>query len=228
MTNFHVPCAAEECGFPWVRDDSDGRWWTTIACLNDPACAFQYDPSRTRAYPLPLLLTIIVVSREFDPSTKLPLVKTQEKQRVYKMADDFARRLAEPGGSHGALAALESLVRGLRCHAEDSSNWNHAYAYCEALILTLSRDFEKDYDNWAYNSDPETMHQVLADLVEAMNKILVNPPIEKTKAILAADWSYLLPHIMAGNFVQFVEEEGFTEEFPNAAKKWEELIKTEH
>ena len=69
LVDFEMPMEAEQF-FPWVADDEDSRWWVTLCRLNDPACAAGYGPGM-KAYPLPLLLTIIVlILEEIDSSVK--------------------------------------------------------------------------------------------------------------------------------------------------------------
>lgn len=225
MTNFDLPADANDI-FPWVDDERDGRWWTTLACLNDPKCASHYDPTGKMAYPLPLLLTIIVICREFDETVKLPMIITSDKKAVFKLADKYARRLNQSGPRLGyrELEALEQIVDSIDTNPSTDEEWRKTYQQCEAVILTLSEAFERDNDSWTYADDPPRIHEVCAELVSAcLGAVLLNAPSEATKQWLSKDIAHISQHLNAGNFVQFVEDGDFAAEFPVAAKTWEQL-----
>ena len=50
LSNFHLPHYACEI-ISWIQEEeSEDRWRTTIACLNDPSCTkHHYDPAGTQA-----------------------------------------------------------------------------------------------------------------------------------------------------------------------------------
>jgi hypothetical protein len=227
MTNFDRPCDANYV-FPWVEEQED-RWRTTIRCLNDPNCAKAYDPTGKVAYPLPLLLTIIVICKEHDPSVKLPMIVSSEKKAVFKLADNFAYRLSGSGTDGSAdvddiVQKLAGLAEKLGSHATCSDKeWKAAYQYCKALILKLSRAFGNDNANWYYTDDVEGLHSVSSDMVTAFGTVLLNPPSNETKQLLSKDLDHIKHHLKEGNFVQFVEDEDFADEFPDAVKTWEQL-----
>lgn len=70
------------------------------------------------AYPLPIVLTIILICKEFDPSVKLPMIVTNESKVVFELADKFARRLNTQGSRTGyqELDNLEDIVDGIGNH----------------------------------------------------------------------------------------------------------------
>ena len=72
LVDFSLPMDGHEF-FPGCDTDPGERWWATLARLNDPAAAAMYAP-HIPSYPLPWLLTIILVTKEEmgDPSVKLP------------------------------------------------------------------------------------------------------------------------------------------------------------
>jgi hypothetical protein len=155
LVDFELPIDGQEF-FYGVDTDRDQRWWATIARLNDPSAASMYAP-HIPSYPLPWLLTIILVTKEEmgDPSVKFPTLVVPGKKEVYDLADRFARRLCGSGGSqmgYGELIALEEIVQTVAatipaagCKATDAS-WLRAYMNVEALLLTLSHQFEQAND----------------------------------------------------------------------------------
>ena len=155
LVDFELPMDARAF-FAGVDTDRDSRWWATLARLNDPAAAHMYAPAIV-SYPLPWLLTIILVTKEEmgDPSVKLPTLVVAGKDEVYDLADQFARRLSGSSSSHmgyGELAELERIVRAVAAtvpvagrRASDAS-WHRAYMNVEALLLTLSHRFEQAND----------------------------------------------------------------------------------
>jgi len=174
----------------------EDRWQTTLHCLNDPVCACEYDPFGTE-----LLLTMIRIAKEQDPSTKLPIiVTTKDQEAVLKLADQYARRMSRSGGGgRGELTALQEIVGKLVTanRKRDNKNdkaWKQAYQQCEAIILLLSTDYEHDYDNWCMTCRPEQEGQVCADS-------------DATKQRIANNRSVLAEHLQAGNFVTFLDEE---------------------
>jgi len=206
----------------------EDRWQTTLHCLNDPVCACEYDPFGTE-----LLLTMIRIAKEQDPSTKLPIiVTTKDQEAVLKLADQYARRMSRSsGGARGELKALREIVGKLvtasrkpkRDNSSDDKAWKQAYQQCEAIILVLSTTYEHDYDNWCMTCRPEQEGQVCADLVTALGVVLLHPPSDATKQLIANNRSFLAEHLQAGNFVTFLDEEDWMEEHPEARKVWNEL-----
>ena len=229
LIDFSLPCDGHEF-FPGADTDSDERWWATLARLNDPAAAHAYAP-HIRSYPLPWLLTIILVTKEEkgDPSVKIPSLIVAGKQEVYTLADQFARRLA--GGSrsrmgYGELAALEGIVRTVAAAVPAAgakathASWLRAYTNVEALLLTLSGSFEQADDNWRYADDPPRITSLSASIVLTIGAVLLNPPSEAARDRLTADASHISRHIHAGSFTEDVEADGFGDEHPDAARTW--------
>ncbi len=160
LVDFQLPIDGHEF-FHGVDTDRDQRWWATVARLNDPSAASMYAP-HIPSYPLPWLLTIILVTKEEmgDPSVKLPTLIVPSKKEVYDLADRFARQLCGSGRTQMGygeqmghqLTALEEIVQGVAAtvpaagrNATDAS-WLRAYVNIEALLLTLSHQFEQVND----------------------------------------------------------------------------------
>ena len=155
LVDFELPIDGHEF-FPGVDTDHDQRWWVTIARLNDPPAANMYAP-HIASYPLPWLLTIIIITKEEmgDPSVKLPTLVAPGKKEVYDLASRFARRICNSSGSrmgYGELAALEDIVRTVAATVPAAgatatdANWLRAYTNVEAMLLTLSHQFEQAND----------------------------------------------------------------------------------
>jgi hypothetical protein len=231
LLDFELPVEAEMF-FPWVKGQRGDRWWLTLCRLNDPACAAMYAPGND-AYPLPLLLTIIVLTlEELDPSVKVPQIKCGDKKAVYDLADQFARRLAAGNRGrqgYGQLGALEKLVAAVAATVPASptaTSWSRAYAHVEALLLTLSTRFEEAHDNWQYADDPERIESACASVVLAAGAVLLHPPAGAAGRRLAADKAGLAAHIEAGSFVGLgPDADGFGERFPDAARAWQQLLR---
>jgi hypothetical protein len=159
---------------------------------------------------------------------KLPTIVSSEKKAVFQLADKFAYRLTRSGTD--GLADVDDIVQKLAGLAEklrspatcSDKEWKAAYQYCEALILTLSREFENDNANWYYTDDVG-LHSVCSDMVTALGTVLLNPPSDETKQLLSKDLDHIKHHLKEGNFVQFVEDEDFADEFPDTVKTWEQL-----
>ena len=237
LSNFHLPYYACEI-FPWIQEEeSEDRWRITIACLNDPSCTKHYDPAGTQAYPLGLLLTLIVICKYYDPTTKVPMIfkDTPEARMTLKMADEYARDLNNNG--HRPLEALEEMVQDLNKEVESflaiaskraptEKERKFVVMNCEAVILTMSREYENDNASWYMTSDTDRLFKVTYDLIMGLGKALLHSTAKSTiQELDNAD--NIATHLVEGNFIQFVEDEDFkeSEEYKDAVQVWEDLVK---
>jgi hypothetical protein len=236
LVNFALPLDANEY-FPWVDDERNNRWWATLCRLNDPPAAEAYAPGMA-SYPLPLLLTIILVTKEEfgDPDVQLPTVVVEGKAEVYALADSFARRLSgssERRMGYGELKALEKLIGTVAATVppasatSDDERWRRAYTNVEALVLTLSEQFEEVDDNWQYADDPERVESVCASVILTIGAVLLHAPSVATRRELSDNWAEISRHMKAGSFVSGIRDDDFKTKFPDACRAWELLISAE-
>jgi hypothetical protein len=234
LADFELPCDEGEAYFPCLEGASPhegGRWYVTMTSLNDPPYGVALIRELGAPYPTPWVLAIIVLTAELAGcGVKIPIVKDPAKQQVYDMADTFARRLGAPESSKGQLAALKKLARVIPAgpfSCEES--WLDAYAKTEALLLTLSMNFEEAHDNWRYADDPERISGACASLITAFASVLLHPPSESSAQRLADEKDYLRQHLEACSLTLHTDDEGgcrgFEEMFPEAAATWELLLK---
>ena len=97
---------------------------------------------------------------------------------------------------------------------------------CEAVILTMSREYEHDNASWYMTSDTDRLFKVTYDLVMGLGKALLHSTAKSTiQELDNAD--NIATHLVEGNFVQFVEDEDFkeSEEYKDAVQVWEDLVK---
>jgi hypothetical protein len=225
LVNFRLPCEGETY-FPLMKDDVDERWCSTVHRLNDPDVPPTSYGGNLKSYPLSLLLTIIVMCKEVDPSTILPLV-IAEGNEIFKLTDQFTRHLSGRSEMREELVALYQLVQMVIYKAEqanDDDNWKIAYENAQALILTLSEKFESVHHGWKMVDLPESIIEVCAKIVLIVGSVLLRPPSLACKAICERDKAFLGEHLMAGTFVDEISDnEDFDEEHPVASAVWKHL-----
>jgi hypothetical protein len=224
LVNFHLPCEAGTY-FPSAKDDVDERWWATISRLNDPDVPPSYFGGKLKSYPLSLLLTIIAISKDVDPSTILPLVIAPDN-KVFKLTDQFTRSLS--GSDRSELVAVNKLVQLVADKAaqvEDDDDWNIAYEYVQALILTLSQNFERAHSSWTTLNSSEPILKVCAQIVIIVDAVLLHPPSQACKVICERDKAFLGEYLMSGTFVSPIgdHEDDFEEDHPVASGIWKKL-----
>lgn len=235
MVDWEIPCSAHEM-FPALDtiEDDDEKWWATFARLNDPPAATMIAP-HISSYPTPFVLTMMLLVKElYDPvSTKLPTIVTPDNKQIFELADAFARELSGED-EWGQLQVLTQLVQMVRektesitsatsSKEEEEASWREAYTYVQALILTLSDDFEgRAARNWTYVTNGEATAKVTNDLVLTIASVLLHPRL----AVLAKDdMEKLRMHLRAGSFTQFILDVAFFEkDFPVAFELWGELV----
>lgn len=223
MVDFALPLSAEEMGMALVDSNNEDRWYVTLARLNDPDAAKFIAPG-IKGFPTPLVLTLIMVVHDYDPSTKLPTIVTEENREIFELADGFARKLTNTRTEKGQVAALEKLIHSVAYKAKDKDDWHSAYRHAYALILTLSENFEETHDRWTYFDEQERLSKAIEKFITCLGSILLNPPTEATKTIVTKEMSVLRGHLEAGSFVSFVDDEIFIEECPDAFSIWKDLI----
>ena len=72
-----------------------------------------------------------------------------------------------------------------------------------------------------YADDPERIHLVFARLLTALGAVLLHPPSDATKQVIARDREHLTVHLEAGPFVDYADD--FGDEFPVASRVWVQL-----
>jgi hypothetical protein len=227
LINFRLPADEVEEYFPFMKDDPDERWWATLNRLTDPDVPPTYFGGNLKSYPLSLLLTIIVIFKEsMDPSTILPLVIAKGNV-IFKLTDQFTRSLSGKPGMRAELAALHKLVQRVAAkvkQVKDDDSWKTAYEHVQALILTLSENFESAHGGWNMVNLPESIFEVCAKIVLTVGGVLLHPPSLACKAICERDKAFLGEHLMAGTFVSLIsDEENFDEDHPVASGVWKQL-----
>ena len=214
LANWEFPLSAEESGmFEWAKGPHDDqRWWTTIACLNDPANRKRYDPTGKVAYPASLLLTMCLIIKEcHDPSTKLPMIVTKESKAVLQFADQYSAAIRESGGGgHGynELHNLSSIVNSILKDAKRM--WSQqTYQKTQALILTLSDEYESGSlnDDYRYCDDLELMGTTFSNILQLFKIIL----LDEKHPIDASDREFLKPHLEAGPYEEPIEDDNEAE-----------------
>jgi hypothetical protein len=228
LVNFDFPAEATDL-FPSIQNDD--RMYITLQRLNDPRCAAFFCRGE-KGYPLPLLLTIVLLKKEETNSGQVPTVKYKEKFAVYDLADKLTRRLTNAeqrdcmGHGYGQLGALEKMATELKATVKlpvTAESWLCSYLYAEALMLTLSDKFESTHSDWGMADDPPRIHKVCAKIMLTFSSILLNPgPPSVVAPRLLKDAAHFLLHLKAGTFVQ--EHEEFTEAFPMAVDAWKKLL----
>ena len=150
-------------------------------------------------------------------------------------ADEYARILNNNG--HRPLEALEEMVQDLSKEVESflaiaskraptEKERKFVVMNCEAVILTMSREYENDNASWYMTSDTDRLFKVTYDLVMGLGKALLHSTAKSTiQELDNAD--NIATHLVEGNFVQFVEDEDFkeSEEYKDAVQVWEDLVK---
>ena len=150
-------------------------------------------------------------------------------------ADEYARILNNNG--HRPLEALEEMVQDLSKEVESflaiaskraptEKERKFVVMNCEAVILTMSREYENDNASWYMTSDTDRLFKVTYDLVMGLGKALLHSSAKATiQELDNAD--NIATHLVEGNFVQFVEDEDFkeSEEYKDAVQVWEDLVK---
>jgi hypothetical protein len=219
LVNFHLPCQAEQF-FPSVKDDADGRWLATTNRLNDPDVPPSYFGGKLKSYPLSLLLTVIAITKDDNPSTILPFVIDPDN-KVFKLTDQFTRSLS--GSERSELAAVNKLLQLVAVKAEqvkDDDDWNIAYEHVQALILTLSRNFESAHSSWTILNSSEPILKACAKIVVIVGGVLLlHPPSPACKVICERDKAFLGEYLMTGSFVSPIgdHEDDFEEDHPVAS-----------
>jgi hypothetical protein len=222
LVNFRLPLTES---FPSAMDDADERWWATITRLNDPDVPPSYFGGNLKSYPLSLLLTMIVIAKGIDPSTIVPLV-IASGSKIFKLTDKFTRSLTGSGRSE--LAAVNKLVQLVAVkvkQVEDDNDWNIAYENVQALILTLSENFESAHTTWTTLNSAEPILEVCAKIVLIVGTVLLHPPSQACKVICERDKEFLGEYLMTGTFVSPMSnhEDCFEEDHPVASRVWKEL-----
>jgi hypothetical protein len=224
LANWEFPDSAEESGmFPWAKGThDDDRWWTTIACLNDPKNKRRYDPSGKRSYPTALLLTMILITKEcYDPETKLPLIVTEDMEAVLKYADQYSGLIRQSGRGHGyqEMQNLASIAQDIL--KDTKKGWSKkAFQKTQGLILTLSDEYESSAlnDNYRYCNDLELMGETFASICRVFQKVL----LDDNHPISDQDRDFLKPHLEAGPYEEMIENDEDAEEMWNAlSEAWE-------
>ena len=192
--------------------------------LNDPDAAPMIAPG-IKSYPTPLVLTMMMLVKDGDGSTKLPIIVTEENKEVFELADVFARKLSGTQGKQlQQLAKLVKEVSNAVSANNNSNNWRSAYNQVQALILTMSNKFEGEKDGWIYTYDPERLCVVTACIVKVVGSVLLHPPSEEAKAAVQKDMDFLRGHLKEGSFVQIIDGDDFEEEHSEAFQIWKELV----
>jgi hypothetical protein len=240
LVDFALPVDLEYV-LPCLEDresEEYDRWEATIQRLNDPSVAHIFCPA-IKEYPLPFVLAMIVVMKEQDPSTRVPMIVTDANKEVFALTDKFTRHLNNNPGyrtGYGSLMALEKLIQTVESKVSKASStadainadkaWRQAYVYLESLVLTMSNDFEKSIDSWMYADDPSRVMKASADIVAVAGSILLNrPPLSDVmEELVAKNQSHMIKHLKAGSFTQLVFMEEFETEYPAAAYTWKQLV----
>jgi hypothetical protein len=226
LINFKFPAEAEEY-FPFVKDDANKRWPITIFRLNDPLIPPTYFGGKTKSYPLSLLLTIIVICKDYDPSTILPIVIASEGNEIFKLTDQFTRYLSGRKERWEELAALNSVAKlaAAKVHrVESDDDWKIAYENVQALVLTLSENFESTYHDWKLGGTDESIFDVCAKIVLLVGVTFLQPPSQACQDICDRDKAFLGEHVMAGSFVNMINnDEDFDKGCPVESEIWKAL-----
>lgn len=212
LSNFHLPHYAIE-EFKCVEEEQD-RWDTTMSCLNDPNNARYYDPDGER-YPLSFLLTLIVISKGLDSSTKLPMMRKDsvEATKVQKLVDIFTANISTHGtATRQLLRICNDLKKMSTAFAKNKDptleETKEVLVFVEAIILTMSTEYEDHYthDNWYSTSDLDGVYQCTYELVMGIGRVLLHEKaIDGIKVM--ENGKIIATHLKSGAFVQFVSED---------------------
>mmetsp|Transcript_31272 Transcript_31272/g.46143 ORF Transcript_31272/g.46143 Transcript_31272/m.46143 type:complete len:383 (-) Transcript_31272:139-1287(-) len=230
LSNFELPCEAPDM-FDCVRNELKGRWQTTLACFNDSSNVSYYDPGGDQCYPLSFLLTLIVICKYYDPSTKLPTMKkdTPEARKTQQLVDQFTSLISNHGTATNELLNICKVLT-MTSIAYDKKK-DHSLEQtkeivitAEAIILTMSTEYEGYSDNWYMTDDLMAVDRCVYQLVMGLGRILLHEQsINGIRAL--GNGEMVATHLKAGSFVQFLDEDNFEQHHEDATKMWNDVLK---
>ncbi|CAB9498749.1 expressed unknown protein [Seminavis robusta] len=231
LVDWAVPLCASDFDLG-ILDDEDPnkkeRWRATVARLTDPDAARILSPG-IKGFPTTMVLTTLLICKDLDSyGTKLPTLITEENKEVFELADKFTRQLSN--GNVSKIGRLQKLVQQVAAEVKKQkvNNWRQAYNQVQALILTLSDSFERPNRGWTYSNDLEMVDEISKRIVEVVSSVLLHPPSEEMQGLVDKDMAaFLLEHLKAGSFSDFVEEDDFAEAYPAVAETWTQLVGNE-
>jgi len=211
------------------------KWSVTMSRLNDPPAAAYYG---NNYYPLSSVLLTFALCRHLAPSCMetLPAIVSEENRELFALADKYSRLVY--GSSHhqtgyGQLIALEKIVKKIFSLPFPSGgykkkkDWKEPYLRVQALILTLSSQFEEENGDWEMANDPERIDELVINvrtlIMRTMcyktltRKLKVEEAIENR---LKKDRHFNMKHIRAGSFVLVESSDEFIESNPGPALCW--------
>jgi hypothetical protein len=206
LIDWAEPFDESEEVFPAKHKNTD-TWDITISRLNDAKSAPFIFPGY-KAFPTPLVLTAtLIVANYYDPSTKLPTVVTEENKAMFALADNFTRKMN--GGYEGKslyqLDDLVKLVAGSVAEKPTEQSWLRSYQHVQALMLTMSDEFERPVDSWTFDGNNSLQNDIVIEMIKTFVAVLLHPPSAAMQAIVDKDAKFLRKHLKAGAFRQFFE-----------------------
>lgn len=197
--------------FDGINDED--KWWITLARLNDPKMAHHYGRA-SDAYPTLTVLLVILLKRYgycSDGSEALPIIVTEENERVFDIADDMCRRItgtADYRCGWGNLIAFERIVEKIKSNypskktKKDHKLWKDGYQQCQALMLVLSEQFEKTMWDYRHVDEPDRVEELIASflLVFASFMRISSAPSDDARVQLEKDLDFNDQHLRAGEF----------------------------
>ena len=140
------------------------------------------------------------------------------------MADKFTRRINNGGQQIRKLQRLIADIKSSVTSKNTDKEWRKAYNQVQALILTLSDDFEEPYDSWTYSDNSERLDKITKELVQLVASVLLHPPSKATKEVVDKNMAFLRGHLKAGSFTQYVDDEDFAKCYPKVVESYKKLV----